>query len=75
MSTFLESSDTQSHGCLGVSYLVGLIKNDSVPVDMEQSGSGGHSTLFLPCSHLIFLREREREREKVRGDSEGRGMS
>lgn len=61
MSTFLESSDTQSHGRLGVSYLVGLIKNDSVPVDMEQSGSGGNSTLFLPCSHLIFLRERERE--------------
>ena len=46
--TFLESTDSYGHGCLGVPDLVGLVQNHPVPVDLEQCGAGGNTAPAPP---------------------------
>lgn len=46
--TFLQASHSNGHGCLGVTYLVSLVQNDPVPVDLEQCGRGGNTALANP---------------------------
>lgn len=46
--TFLQASHSNGHGCLWVTDLVSLVQNDAVPVDLEQCGTGGNTSLATP---------------------------